>query len=302
MAEERLITGLKEENSNETVSAIVRRPNGKDLKDAKIEYNKAMRVALENKTMLRLKLNDYLTEQGIWSDDKQRKYEEYISKINEKELILKKGGIPLKKAKSTAFELKRLRVEFRDLIAERTSYDNNTAEGLADNAQFDCLVSLCVLDPATKAPIFKNIEDYNIRSSEPWAIKAASELANMIYNLDPSYEDNLPENKFLKSFKFADDKGRLVNKEGHLIAVDENDVERLIDENNRYIAYDSEGNKYFVTRDGKPVQDETFTPFIDDDGNALDENGNIIVQSSTTDEVVSEESVKKPKKKKSDTE
>jgi len=302
MAEERLITGLKDENGTETVTVLVRRPNGKDLKDAKIEYNKAMRTALENKTMLRLKLNDYLKEQGIWNDEKQKIYEEFISKINEKELILKKGGIPLKKAKATALELKRLRLEFRDLIAERTTYDNTTAEGLADNAQFDCLVTLCVVDPNTRKQVFADIDDYNIRSSEPWVIKAASELANMIYNLDPTYEDNLPENKFLKSFKFADDKGRLVNKDGHLISVDPEGVERLIDEDSRYVAYKEDGTKYFVDRNGNPVEEITFVPFVDDDGNPLDQDGNTVSAPVVAEDTPSEDSAKKTKKKKSDPE
>ena len=42
------------------------------------------------------------------------------------------------------------------------------------------------------------------------------------------------------------------------------------------VAYDKDGKQYFVTRDGVPVEDETFTPFTDDDGNQLDENGNVI--------------------------
>jgi hypothetical protein len=54
--------------------------------------------------------------------------------INDRELVLQKGGIPLKKAKAIALELKRLRIEFRDLISERTAYDNTTAEGVADKA------------------------------------------------------------------------------------------------------------------------------------------------------------------------
>jgi hypothetical protein len=293
---ERLITGLKDDNSTETVSVIVRRPNGKDLKEAQIEYNKAMRSALENRTLLRQKLNDYLVDQGIWNKEKQSQYDNFIREINNRELVLKKGGIPLKKAKIIALELKRLRVDFRDLISERSSYDNTTAEGLADNARFDSLVATCTEDPNTRARVFTSIEDYNIKSSEPWAVKAASELASMIYNLDPDYEDNLPENKFLKSYKFVDAEGRLVNKDGHLIAVDENGVERLIEaETNKYIAY-VDGAKIYVDRDGKPIEEIVFSPFTDDDGSTLDEGGEVLEKSDSTNE----ETSKKTKKKKSD--
>lgn len=251
------------------VKVLVKKPGRKELNDSQIVYNKAWRKALDGGAVIRAKLNDYLTKEGVWSESQQKQYEEFIQKINDKELILKKGGIPLKKAKSLAIELKRLRLEFRDLISERTSYDSNTAEGVADNERFDYLVTVCVLDPLTKTPIFKDEEDYDARGSEPWAVRAASELANFIYNLDPEYENNLVENTFLKKFKFADDKGRLVNKDGHLIAIDLNGNERLIDEEGFYIAYNDDGTSYKVDRDGNKVPDIEESPFLDDDGNPI---------------------------------
>jgi len=276
------------------VTVLVKKPNKKDLNEAQAVYNSALRKNLENKAILRQRLNDYLIEQGIWSKEKQTVYDDLVQKISSNELLLKKGGIPLKKAKNIALDLKRLRVQFRDLIAERTAYDNNTAEGNADNSRFDYLVSVCVLDPSTQKPVFKDLDDYNERGTEPWAIKAASELANFIYNLDPNYENNLEENKFLKRFHFTDDQGRFVNKDGHLVSIDENGNERLIDESGRYVAYDENGKQYFVDREGKPYEDpETIVQasFLDDDGNPILEDTN----------TESTEEVKKPKKKKSDT-
>lgn len=283
------------------VTVLVKKPNRKDLNESQIAYNKAWRKSLEEKAILRQKLNDYLTEQGVWSDDKQKQYEDFIKKINDRELVLKKGGIPLKKAKSIALELKRLRASFRELISERTSYDNNTAEGTADNARFDYLVSVCVIDPSTKKPVFKDIDDYNERGAETWALKAAGELANFLYDLDPNYESNLPENDFLKKFKFTDDKGRLVNKDGHLISIDEDGIERLIDDKGFFIAYNEDGTQYFINRSGEKVErDEDIVqqPFLDDDGNAVG-------SSEVVDEVEekppeSSDEVKKVKKKKSD--
>jgi hypothetical protein len=283
------------------VTVLVKKPNRKDLNESQIAYNKAWRKSLEEKAILRQKLNDYLTEQGVWSDDKQKQYEDFVKKINDRELVLKKGGIPLKKAKSIALELKRLRASFRELISERTSYDNNTAEGTADNARFDYLVSVCVIDPSNKQPVFKNIDDYNERGAEPWALKAAGELANFLYDLDPNYESNLPENDFLKKFKFTDDKGRLVNKDGHLISIDEDGVERLIDEKGFYVAYNEDGTKYFINRSGEKVErDEDIVqqPFLDDDGNALDTSEVVAEVEEKPPE--SSDEVKKTKKKKSD--
>ena len=282
------------------VTVLVKKPNRKDLNDSQIAYNKAWRKSLEEKAILRQKLNDYLVEQGVWNDAKQKQYDDYIKKINERELLLKKGGIPLKKAKGIALELKRLRLEFRELISERTSYDNNTAEGTADNARFDYLVSVCVLDPSNKQPVFKDLDDYNERGSEDWAVKAASELANFLYNLDPNYEKSLPENSFLSKFKFTNEDGKLVNKDGHLISIEEDGTEKLIDEQGYYIAYNEAGEKYFVNRSGEKFErpDEIeIQPFLDDEGNPILEDSEV---KADAEAVATTEEVKKTKKKKSD--
>jgi hypothetical protein len=114
-----------------------------------------------------------------------------------------------------------------------------------------------------KEPYFKSYEDYNNRSADPVALIAAQNLAGMLYGLENDYEEKLPENKFLKQYKFVDSKLRLVDKDGKL--VDERG--RLIDENGRFI--NEKGQ--FVDKNGNLVDDKgdylvEFTPFLDDDG------------------------------------
>lgn len=257
------------------VTVLVNKPTKKNRDDAHLVYVAAWRKAVENKAILREKLNDYLIEQGVWDDKRQREYETVLKAINDKELILKKGGIPLKKAKTIAFELKRLREDFRDLISTRTNYDQYTAEGVADNARFDYFVTVCVVDAITKQPVFKDLEDYNERGAEPWAVKAASQLASFLYDLDPNYEKNLVENKFLINNKFVDENGRLINKEGHLIAIGADGRERLINDKGEYILYDENGQAYNVNYDGTRPEEIVELPFLNDDedsNNRLKEN------------------------------
>jgi hypothetical protein len=163
--------------------------------------------------------------------------------------------------------MKKDREEIRSLISVRTSLDNHSAEGQADNARFNYLVSVClVYNNHEKQPYFQSMEDYLNRSNEEVAIVGAQHLASMLYGLDNDYELNLPENKFLKKYKFIDDKLRYINKEGKLT-----DYEgRLVDENGRYV--DSEGNfvdKFGnrVDKDGEYVVDTQ--PFLDDDGTPI---------------------------------
>lgn len=245
---------------------LVRSPSVQDQKEANKIYNQEFSDAIKAKAVVRAKIDDLLKEQGLWDDSKQIKLGELQSQLLDSERKLAKGGIPLSEARSLALGMKKTRDDIRELVAVKTALDNHTAEGQADNARFNYLVSACTVYKDTNNRYFINLEDYLNKSSDEVAIKAAQNLANMMYGLDNDYEANLPENKFLKQFKFVDDKLRLINKEGKWV-----DSEgRLIDENGRYI--DKDGN--FVDKYGYRVNDAgdyvvDHQPFLDDDGKPI---------------------------------
>lgn len=253
---------------NEVVM-VVKSPSPKNLRDAQVVYNKALRTALESGAILRRKLNDFLTEQKVWDSDKENSYQKILKEISTHEDMLKAGGIALKKAKDIALELRDLRLKLRELLAERQVYDATTAEGQADNTQFNFLVSACTFKEDGTTLMWSNIDEYD-NSRETYAADAASALAKMIYDLDPDYDNNLTENKFLKKFKFVRDDLRLVNKDGHLV----DEEGRLINEEGRFVAYKPDGTQYFVNRDGKEVDENgekkiEALPFLDDEGNPI---------------------------------
>jgi hypothetical protein len=291
MKDEKIIT--VKDSSNNNINLIIRKPNALDHRESQIEFNKAWRIALESGAYFREKLNDYLIKEKIWSEDKQKQYERYASDINKKEALLKKGAMPLKKARNMAVELKRLRADFRELISERVVYDNNTVEGQAENARFDAFVVSCVLHAENRQRVFESVEDYNLRSAEPMAVQAATELASLIYSLETSFEDN-----FLSKYKLVDSEGRLINKSNHLISIGLDGEERLIDSKGNYVKYDEDGKQYFVDYSGNkadPKPEDEFQPFIDEDGTLLDAEGNVIIVE--TEEIPEENIEEKPLKK-----
>jgi hypothetical protein len=248
------------------VSVMVRSPSVQDQKEATKAYNTAFSDALKAKAVVRAKLDDLLVEQGLWDEAKQADFNRLQSEILESERKLAKGGIALSQAKDIAINMKDLRDKIRSLISVKTNLDTHTAEGQADNARFNYLVSACTVYEDSKQSVFSSLENYLERSVEPVALLAAQNLANMIYGLDNDYETNLPENKFLKQYKFVDSKLRLINKEGKLV-----DSEgRLVDEAGRFI--DKEGN--FVDKFGNRVNEEgeyivDAKPFLDDEGKPI---------------------------------
>lgn len=233
---------------------LAKTPSLNDQREAQKVYNQAFTDAIKSKSVVRAKLDDLLKDQGLWSDEKQAQFSLLQKDILEGEKRLAKGGFSVNEAKDLAISIKAKRDEIRDLISVRTSLDNHSAEGQADNARFNYLVSVCVVYNDTKELVFKDMEDYLNRSTDEVSILGAQNLANMLYGLDNDYESNLPENKFLKKYKFVDDQLRLVDKKGRLI-----DAEgKLIDSDSRFI--DEEGN------------------FVDKFGNRVDKNGDYVVE------------------------
>lgn len=245
------------------LNLMVRSPSLEDQKNAGKIYNQTFSDAIKSKAIVRAKLDDVLAEQGLWDSNKQAKFTEYQTIILDGERQLAKGGISLNQAKDIALKMKKTREDLKDLISVRTTLDTHTAEGQADNARFNYLVSVCTVYSDTKEQYFKNYEDYLNRSTDPVALMAAQNLAGMLYGLENDYEDKLPENKFLKQYKFVDSQLRLIDKDGKLV-----DSEgRLIDENGRFINeagqfVDKNGN--LVDQDGDYLVE--FKPFLDESG------------------------------------
>jgi hypothetical protein len=248
------------------VDLLVRSPSAEDQREATKVYNNGFSEALKAKAVVRAKLDDLLMEQGLWDDSKQNKFNQLQSQILDGERKLAKGGISLIEAKNIALSMKKTRDELRDLISVKTSLDTHTAEGQADNARFNYLVYACTVYKDNNKRYFNSYEDYLSKSTDIVAIESAQNLASMLYGLDSDYEEKLPENKFLKQYKFVDTKLRAINKEGNLV-----DSEgRLIDENGRFINekgefVDKNGN--LVDKDGEYIVE--FAPFLDDEGKPI---------------------------------
>jgi hypothetical protein len=264
MTDNRIIEG-KDKDDN-PVKVMLKVPAAQEYRDSQMEYNKAFRKALDSGALLRQKLSDYMREQGIWNEAKQKENDAFVQKIQEKEALLKKGGIRLSDAREIALELRVLRAEFREFLAEKNTMDQNSAEGQADNARFAELTRLCMLNPSTKEPYFQTQADFDGAADQPWVIEGSSELASMIYGLDPNYDNKLEENKFLREFKFSNDENRLINENGHLV----DGKGKLLTEDGRYVQYrtkkaelaQDEKNRYYVNRDGEEVVE-----IVDEDGN-----------------------------------
>ena len=288
---------FKVEVDGEEKEFVIRTPSLQDQREAQKVYNQAFTDAIKSKAVVRARLDDLLKEQGLWDDEKQVKFDTLQKEISESEARLAKGGFSLKDARNVAIHIKELRAEMRDLISVRTSLDNHSAEGQADNQRFNYLVSACVVyKEDNNKKYFNSMEDYLEKATDPVAILGAQHLANMLYGLDNDYESNLPENKFLKKYKFVDSEFRYINKEGKTTDKDG----KLVDSEGRYI--DAEGNfidKYGNRVDGEGEYVAEFEPFLDDEGNPVVADEEETAASSKSQEKSEDQPKKSTRAKKS---
>ena len=95
------------------------------------------------------------------------------------------------------------------------------------------------------------LDDYIKQADDTVSIKGATEFYYLISG-NSSIDDQLPENQFLKKFKFVDDKLRLIDKDGRLI-----DTEgRHIDEYGNWIQWNEDGSSTKVDITGRAINEE----------------------------------------------
>lgn len=249
------------------VEVAVLRPNHKVSAQGTLIYNKAFRTAVESGSFVKLKIEQVMREQNLWDDKKQSRYEELVKTLlgNERKLIT--GGIKMSDAVAAAIEMRRCRAELQYLNSERNELDALTAESQAEQARFNYYVSACTVFADTGKPYFKDVEDYLSREGDVVVLPAAQAMGKLLFDLDDSFREKLPENKFLLERGYCDKNlhlirksdGKRIDSEGRLV----DDKGRLVNESGELI--DRDGN--LLTESGEYKVE--FSPFLDDEGSPI---------------------------------
>lgn len=261
------------------INIVVRKPTAKDLNMAQKIGAKVWTDSVKDGLFTKQSLAKFMEDNGIWNNQKQKDRDSITQSIDnlEKELALGKsngGKLKVSEGRAKAIELRRLRNNLRSLISERISLESNTAEGLAENAKFNYLVSSCTFHEDGRK-VYSNVDDYNNKAEDEIAFQAAATLGEMMFQLDKNYEENLPENQFLKRFNLVDNDLSLIDRDGNKVDID--------------------GTK--VNDDGWLINEKGER--IDREGNLLSEAGYLILQAEYEDDINTDKPETKSKKKKS---
>lgn len=199
---------------------IVKKPNHTQLTEAQLHSAKIFNQARKS-ACLRSQIDDWLEDQGVWSKEHREEIkkleQELVDKIESLATATNKDGSKMKlsEGRALAIEIRIDRFRLNLLQAQRRAYDEYTVEGQSENARFDYLCSLCLLDEDGNR-LFKSIDEYHEGAEKYYISEAAAKLANLIFGTE-DWEKNLPENQFLVKHNMVDSEGRLVNKDGKFI-------------------------------------------------------------------------------------
>ena len=260
---------------NDLELAIVK-PTQSQLTEANMKYNVAFNEAVKSKAPLRDKVDDILREQGLWGDDRQLKFDNLHKKILDAELRTQKGG-KVSELRQLALNVIKWRDELIDLASVKNKLDGITVEGIAENARLNYLFTICLVNNENGKPFFATYEDYLNYNNENVVNESMKNFYTFILGVDTTTIEDTFEKKFLKRFKFMNEKGQLL-KDGKL--VDNNG--RLVNDKGQWI---NENNET-VDLNGNPIDPETgefkveCVGFYDDEGNRLDIEEKPIVEPS----------------------
>lgn len=258
------VTVNSKDADDKDIEVIVKKPSKDQMKESQIVASQSASRAIKSGMLTRENIDSYMRENGLWDDEKADQLTKITTEILSGERQLARGArtatgdkFSKDEARSLSITMRELRFDQTSMLAKQRELDEFTVQGLADNAKFDYLVSVCVYNSEGNS-VYKDLEDYTNRSTEPFSGECAAELAAMVYGYDTDTEKNRPENKFLVKYGFAREDGRLINDAEHLINIEG----KRIDEDGYYL--DDDGHRvdrsgYLIDEDGKPIED--FVPF-----------------------------------------
>jgi hypothetical protein len=250
----------------------VRRPTVLEIRLADERRSLSFNKALQRGDLLREQLDTELRKRELWNDARENEYQGLRNKVVDSKFKLEKGGIKLSEAKEIALEMSDTRAGMVSMLGSRSELDSNTCEGKADSARFNSLFSSCLVYEESGEVYFKGgLDEYLEKQEDNVASVGATEFYYLISGSE-NLDEQLPETKFLKKFKFVDASGRLIDKEGRLVTREG----KHIDDYGNFIEWQKDGTSITVDMNQREIDGDgnfsiKFSPFLDDSGEPIEE-------------------------------
>ena len=249
-------------NGEEEVKLAVRMPTTKEENTSEMEQSRVFGAAIDGGVKVSEALMNSLVEQKVWGKDKEGEIEELSKRVKDNIHKLrtgKNGEERLRKVdgKNIAVEIINDRAKIDEINSILTRKMSFTAEGMAQNAKFNCLVALCTVYNDSNERYFKSVDDYKNRANDADAELAANKFYELYYGLKDDPRKELPEYKFLLKYEFVNDKLHFLDE-----------LKRPTTMDGKFLIRNEDGR--YIDEDGQ---------LINASGDLVDESGEVIVES-----------------------
>lgn len=205
------------EPSGKEIKLAFRTPGHEEISEAEKIYaskvSALIREGNKNRLVLRQEVDKFLKESGIWTDNDEQGIQKATEYIAESLAKIKKGGIKLSEGRQLAISIMDKRKEIFTALRKRQILDDSTIEAVAENEKNDYIVFACTEFADDGQKYWSSFEDMkNDKLSDSYN-KASGAAIEVIYGLNPNYETELPENKWLKKYKFIDEEMNYVDRQ-----------------------------------------------------------------------------------------
>ena len=181
------------EETGEEVDIYVLKPNNDIITKADMYRAKMWNKCIRDGIIIKKELAILMEERGIWNQEKSTSEEAIGKEIQELERKLFRGENgkrpKVSEGQRIAIDMRNLRLKLRDLITERITLEENTAEALSDNARFDYFVAECTFYKDGRK-VYDGVEDYSQKNSVDTAGRKVNESGHFIDDKDNRVDIN----------------------------------------------------------------------------------------------------------------
>lgn len=223
------------DNLGEKLTLIFSTPEMEDLEQADIVHAakiaSLIRLPKDERPLLRSELDDFLRQNGMWSERDQSELNSINEDISSLLAKLKTGGIKLSEGREIAINITDKRQSLVQLMQKRQSFDDSTIESMADNEKTDYFIYACTRDSVTGNRYWESFADMKADKDSEAYKNAISISMSVLYGIDSNFEKNLPENKWLKKYNYIDDNLSFIDRTtGKYVDRDGTPIEQVQDE------------------------------------------------------------------------
>lgn len=231
---------IKDTNDKE-VKLMVRNASYEDSEQADRSYSAKLASLLREKgskkLLMRQELDKIFKDGDIWGKTEEDKVKSLQSDIDKLLNKIRKGGLKVTEGRQICIDIADKRKEIVQIMHKRQMFDAATVESVAEAEKLDFLIYTCTVYAEDSKNYWESFDDMKNDKTSNIYTYASNLVYEVVFGVDPAFEKNLPENKWLKKYNFVDDElyfidrktGKKVDKTGKPIEELEESTTKQLD-------------------------------------------------------------------------